>query len=278
MQSAVILPALNEAATVGQVVRSLRALFCGRILVIDDGSTDGTAAVAMAAGAEVLSHPQNLGYGAALMTGFRECTEDGAQIIACMDADGQHDARFLPTLCKALMEDSSIGIALASRYHPLAARETPAPRETELWARFTSELFAAITGLRIADFFGGMYAVRAGFLSQAVLTEPGYEFPINLWFECARLGVRVTEIPGGLRYLDLSRDFKGQYSSKEARARRFIERFLFHLERCARAGREGWLDGLDQKVDGVLARACYAPLVAHLKPFRACLAEFAPTP
>src|SRR5690349_10608612 len=86
----VVVPALNEEARVGTVVSDLREQF-GRVVVVDDGSTDGTAAIARAAGAVVVSHPTNLGQGAALQTGFEYALRDPAmRFVITFDSDGQH--------------------------------------------------------------------------------------------------------------------------------------------------------------------------------------------
>src|SRR3954447_22574758 len=88
----VIVPALNEEATVGAVVARAREVLDCDVVVIDDGSSDDTASVARASGASVMSHPFNLGVGAALRTGFRLAVDQGYTACVQLDGDGQHDA------------------------------------------------------------------------------------------------------------------------------------------------------------------------------------------
>jgi glycosyltransferase involved in cell wall biosynthesis len=111
----VVIPALNEEATVADVVRgALDHLACD-VLVVDDGSGDGTAAVARAAGALVLRHPFNLGVGAAIRTGFRYASERGYTTMLQLDADGQHD----PSDARRLVErlhDEPADIVVGSRF------------------------------------------------------------------------------------------------------------------------------------------------------------------
>jgi glycosyltransferase involved in cell wall biosynthesis len=96
----VVIPALNEADTVGLVVTAVRTELVGAdVLVIDDGSTDATAAIAQAAGASVLQHPFNMGVGAAIRSGIRFAAERGYSQVLQVDADGQH----LPSECLRLL-------------------------------------------------------------------------------------------------------------------------------------------------------------------------------
>lgn len=112
----VVVPAFNEAAILGQVLRRVRAQVpSATVVVVDDGSTDGTAALARAAGARVLSLPFNLGYGAALQTGYRFALEARADVIVQLDADGQHDPVDVARLASGVLERSA-DIVVGSRF------------------------------------------------------------------------------------------------------------------------------------------------------------------
>jgi glycosyltransferase involved in cell wall biosynthesis len=89
----VVIPALNEAATIGAVVGDARAHLAGDVLVVDDGSSDSTAEIAREAGATVVSLPYNLGVGGAIRTGLRYAARHGYSRVVQLDADGQHEAR-----------------------------------------------------------------------------------------------------------------------------------------------------------------------------------------
>jgi glycosyltransferase involved in cell wall biosynthesis len=110
-----IVPALNEEATVATVITSLASYLSIDVLVIDDGSSDATAAVATAAGATVLRHPFNVGVGAALRTGFRYALTRGYEAVIQIDGDGQHD----PADAKLLLEPvigGSADLVIGSRF------------------------------------------------------------------------------------------------------------------------------------------------------------------
>jgi glycosyltransferase involved in cell wall biosynthesis len=110
----VLIPALNEEATVGAVVQAAqRQLHCD-VLVIDDGSTDATAAKANSAGAYVLRHPFNLGVGAAIRSGLRYAAREMYPVVVQLDADGQHDPAEAERLLAAL--DSGADLAVGSRF------------------------------------------------------------------------------------------------------------------------------------------------------------------
>src|SRR6185503_8483752 len=97
------IPARDAAGTVGAVIRALRrSLGDAVVLVVDDGSTDGTSSAARAAGAEVIRHEVNRGKGAALQTGFDEAARRGIDRVVTLDADGQHDPSRAPDLLRAL--------------------------------------------------------------------------------------------------------------------------------------------------------------------------------
>ena len=110
-----VIPALNEEATVGAVVTAVRSSLQADVLVVDDGSSDGTASVASAHGAHVLQHPFNLGVGAALRSGFRFAAERGYGAVVQVDADGQHDASEAARLLSRLV-DEELDLIIGSRF------------------------------------------------------------------------------------------------------------------------------------------------------------------
>lgn len=142
-QIGIVIPALNESATIESVVRA--AAVYGLPIVVDDGSDDNTSGIAREAGAVVVTHPNNCGYDCALNTGFTKAAELGVELIITMDSDGQHDPALIETFSG--MIDAGADVVVGIRNHR---------------ARLSEHLFAWYTNLRfgIKDPLCGMKAYR----------------------------------------------------------------------------------------------------------------------
>lgn len=192
-RTAVLIPAYREAGRVGDVVRAvMRAVPQCTVVVVNDGSPDNTAREAAAAGATVVSHPFNLGYGNALHTGYCYALRAGFDRVLQMDADGQHDAAMLTRLIAAL--DGGADVALGSRF--LA----DAPPPTTFAKRLGTRLFASIashcTGGRITDPTSGFQGLSRRALE--LLANDGFpeDYPdTDVLIEHGRAGMKVVEIP-----------------------------------------------------------------------------------
>jgi glycosyltransferase involved in cell wall biosynthesis len=156
-----IVPAYNEAESIGRVVRELRERAADfDVLVIDDGSTDDTAALATAAGAEVIRHPFNLGIGGAVQTGYQYALERGYDIAVQIDGDGQHDPQTVHALLRHLRNHPELDMVTGSRF--LAADgdgyRSSAPRRMGI--RIFSAILSAIVGQRVTDPTSGLRMAR----------------------------------------------------------------------------------------------------------------------
>jgi glycosyltransferase involved in cell wall biosynthesis len=150
-QHLAIVPAYNEARTVGEVVRSLHAHVPDfDVLVIDDGSTDDTSDVATAAGATTLRMPFNLGIGGAVQAGFVYALENGYDYVLQFDADGQHIANEIAPLRAAMADDPSLDMVCGSRFLS-AEHGYPAPISRRTGIHLFAFLLSRITGQRVSD-------------------------------------------------------------------------------------------------------------------------------
>ena len=190
MRTLVIVPSKNLEATVGDVVRQIRGLDLGLdVLVVNDGSEDDTSRVAREAGAEVVEHPENLGKGAALRTGFEHAVERGSDAAITIDGDGQHDPAAIPQFVEAL-EESGADIVVGTRMH--AVGEMPKLR---IWTnRTTSRVISFLSRQAIPDSQSGYRMIRVGVLRDVVksLVTTRYDTESELLIRAGRRGYRVA--------------------------------------------------------------------------------------
>lgn len=179
----VVIPARNESASIGTLVAALRQrLPAAEIFVVDDGSSDGTGAVASAAGATVLRHPVSRGNGASIKTGARAASRE---FLVFMDADGQHRAEDVPTLLARLGEGHDLVVGTRSA----SAHANPARRFANgLYNRLASWL----TGQPIRDLTSGFRAVRrAAFVQFIPLLPNQFSYPTTSTMCLIRAGYGV---------------------------------------------------------------------------------------
>jgi hypothetical protein len=190
---AVVIPAYNEADSVASVIARVPESVCGeptQILVVDDGSRDGTSDAAARAGAVVARHVINRGGGAALRTGYRLMSESGALVVVTLDADGQHRPEEIERLVKPVLDDE-VDIAHGSRV--LGAAD-PNTRSRELGIVFFNRVVSLITRTKVSDCSNGYRAVRTSVLPLLVLRQEQFHTSEFL-IEAIKRGIPATEVP-----------------------------------------------------------------------------------
>ena len=190
---AILIPAYNEAENIGVVLDQMPKEVCGvatEVLVVDDGSRDGTGDVAAEHSAPVARHVTNRGGGAALRTGYRLMVESGALIVVTLDADGQHLPSEMPRLVEPVLS-GEVDLAHGSRVLGHADRNT---RARELGIVFFNRVVSFITRTHVTDCSNGYRAVRTTVLPQLVLRQEQFHTS-EFMIEAIKRGVPAKEIP-----------------------------------------------------------------------------------
>jgi glycosyltransferase involved in cell wall biosynthesis len=183
----IIIPAKNEAKAIGDVVATARAEYPdAEIIVVDDGSDDGTGNIAEQAGATIVRHPESLGNGAAVKSGARAAQ---GEILAFMDGDGQHDAREYRELLEKL--DQGYEMAIGARHSGSHANVG------RLFANGLYNQFASmVSGRTIPDLTSGFRVVRAHLFKRFLYLLPnGFSYPTTITMAFLRSGFAVCFEP-----------------------------------------------------------------------------------
>ncbi len=190
---AILVPAYNEAENIGQVLDLMPPEVCGvetAVLVVDDGSRDGTGDVAAEHGAIVARHVINRGGGAALRTGYRLMVDSGAEVVVTLDADGQHLPSEMERLVRPVL-DGEVDVAHGSRVLGEADDNHFA---RELGIVFFNRLVSFITRTKVSDCSNGYRAVRTTALPQLVLRQEQFHTS-EFMIEAIKRGVPAKEVP-----------------------------------------------------------------------------------
>jgi len=183
-----VVPAFNAAPSIATVVSALRAAIpTAFITVVDDGSEDGTYQAARPLADVTVRLERNVGKGAALRAGFQVATENRADVVVTIDADGQHDPRYAPTLVEAL---SSADVAIGAR-----ERCGSMPAGRRLTNRLSAAAVAHCIGRDVADAQSGFRAMRSRLIAEIRPRGDRYEFETEFLILAGRLGARITFVP-----------------------------------------------------------------------------------
>jgi glycosyltransferase involved in cell wall biosynthesis len=208
------IPVYNEERSVEAVLTEVRR-YSPDILVVNDGSTDRTPQLlAGQQGVEVVTHPKNRGYGAALISAFDYAVAHSYDVLVTMDCDGQHEPARIPVLLEAIHDADVVS---GSRYLRDFRQDALAPRDRR---RINQEITAELNsryGLQLTDAFCGFKAYRRDALTKLHITEPGWGMPLQLWVQAAKAGLRIKEVGVPRLYLDPNRAFGGMLDDASER-------------------------------------------------------------
>ncbi|MBM7076355.1 glycosyltransferase family 2 protein [Micromonospora rifamycinica] len=193
----IIIPALNESGSIADVVGEVRGELPGvDVLVVDDGSTDRTAAVAAAAGARVAKLPYNLGVGGAMRLGYRYARDNDYDVAIQIDADGQHDPRYVPKLVD-LLDDNDL--VIGARFAGEGDYSVRGPRR---WAMvMLSGVLSRVAKTRLTDTTSGFRAANRRVIEMFAGWYPAEYLgdTVETLVHTARRGYRIRQVPVAMR-------------------------------------------------------------------------------
>jgi glycosyltransferase involved in cell wall biosynthesis len=192
-----IVPALNEEQTVGRVIDEIRAFDPGfDVVVVDDGSIDRTAGVAADRGAHVLRLPFNLGIGGAVQTGYRFAFEQGYDIAAQVDGDGQHDPSELPKILGPVLNGEA-DLCVGSRFTGEGAYRSSFARRVGI--KIFARVVSAVVRQKVTDTTSGFRAVNRKGIALFAADYP-HDYPeVEATVMCVRHKLRLKEVPVEMR-------------------------------------------------------------------------------
>jgi glycosyltransferase involved in cell wall biosynthesis len=188
---AIVIPALNEEAALSQLLTEIPTDVAQWIIVVDNGSTDGTAAVARAAGAIVAGEPTR-GYGRACLKGLSTATSLGAEIAVFIDGDGSDDPTDLRMMLSPMSEgraDFVIGSRVSKR-----SEQGAIPPQARLGNWLVSRMIRLLYGVRIHD-IGSFRVIRCSALEALQMHEMTFGWPVEMVVKAARAHYRIVELP-----------------------------------------------------------------------------------
>ncbi len=198
----VVMPAMNAAATLRQTVAGIPREWVDEIILVDDGSTDETVALARRLPLRVVWHPHNAGYGANQKTCYLEALQRGADAVVMLHPDGQYEPGLIPSMVRPILEDGA-DLVLGSRFaEPGMALRNGMPRWKFVANRILTTIENRIMGTELTEAHTGYRA----YSRRLLLTVPflrnslDFSFDSELIMQAAHFNLRIEEVPAACKY------------------------------------------------------------------------------
>ena len=228
------LPVYNEESHVLDVLAEVRK-HADDVLVVDDGSSDRTPLLLQGLeGVQVITHPVNRGYGAALVSAFEAAVNGGYDALVTIDCDGQHQPHMICEMVDQLWPQTGeqVDIVSGSRYMQIFDGDSIPPEDRRrINAEITEHLNERL-GFDLTDTFCGFKAYRTDALRELDINEFGYGMPLQLWVQAARGNMNIVEFPVPLIYLEEERSFGGSLDDANRRRKHYQEIIDRELAAC----------------------------------------------
>jgi dolichol-phosphate mannosyltransferase len=225
------LPVYNEAQYVTGVLDEVRR-YSEEVLVVDDGSTDGTDRLLSArSDIRVASHGKNQGYGAALRTAFDYAIRHGFDYLVTIDCDGQHEPQRIPQFVAACQD---VDLVSGSRYLKQYPGDSRPPAQRRRINQLVTADLNRRLGLDLTDAFCGFKAYRVQALRDLRIRENGYAMPLEIWVQAAFAAWKIIELPVPLIYLEEERSFGGALDNGDIRLQYYhltLDRSIERMQR-----------------------------------------------
>lgn len=218
----VALPVFNEVKSVDAVLDEVKR-YADHVLVVDDGSNDGTSELlAQRDDIVVLDHVENRGYGAALISAFDYAAEHDYEVLITIDCDGQHEPQRIQAFVEKIISTDA-DIVSGSRYLKSFDEDSPPPEQRRLINFQVTKVLNQRMGFELTDAFCGFKAYKVDVLPTLKIAETGYAMPLELWVQAACQKLSVVEVAVPRIYLDENRSFGEQLDNPETRLKYYFD-------------------------------------------------------
>ncbi|MDG2055315.1 MAG: glycosyltransferase family 2 protein [Phycisphaerales bacterium] len=231
------IPVYNEEETVSRVIEEVGRVAhasCADVLVVDDGSTDGTSQALVGQPVHVIRSPENRGYGWAIRHMLSWAAQHSFEWLITIDCDEQHEPASIPVFLEAIAEDDS-DVVSGSRYLESRPENDAPPADRRRINQLMTHELNRCLGLRITDAFCGFKAYRVAACQKLELDRDGYDIPMQFWVEVAEAKLRIREIPVKLLYPDENRTFGGELDDFSIRLAHYRSAVTEQLARRGKA-------------------------------------------